>query len=55
MKAFVVLEQGVTMSEKEVQRRCQDRLESFVVPKHVQFVSELPRTNTGKISKSGLA
>jgi acyl-CoA synthetase (AMP-forming)/AMP-acid ligase II len=54
VKAFVVLEQGVTMSEKEIQRRCQDKLESFIVPKHVEFVRELPRTNTGKISKTGL-
>jgi acyl-coenzyme A synthetase/AMP-(fatty) acid ligase len=55
IKAFVVLEQGVTMTEKEIQRECQARLENFMVPKHVQFVAELPKTDTGKIKKTGLA
>jgi amino acid adenylation domain-containing protein len=54
VKAFVVLEAGVSMSEKDVQRHCQDKLENFVVPKHIQFVAELPRTDTGKIKKTGL-
>ncbi len=55
VKAFVVLEQGVTMSAKEVQRQCRDKLENFVVPKHVQIVAELPKTDTGKIRKTGLS
>jgi amino acid adenylation domain-containing protein len=55
VKAFVVLEEGVTMSEKELQKECQQRLESFMVPKHVQLVAELPKTTTGKIKKTGLS
>jgi amino acid adenylation domain-containing protein len=55
IKAFVVLEQGVTMTEREVQRECQERLESFRVPKYVEFVADLPKTDTGKIKKTGLA
>jgi amino acid adenylation domain-containing protein len=55
VKAFVVLEEGVAMSGKEVRRRCQEKLESFYVPRHVEFVDELPRTDTGKIRKTGLA
>lgn len=54
VKAIVVLEQGVTMTEKDIQRACQTRLENFMVPKFVQFVSELPKTDTGKIKKTGL-
>jgi acyl-coenzyme A synthetase/AMP-(fatty) acid ligase len=30
-------------------------LESFMAPKHVEFVESLPRTDTGKIKKTGLA
>jgi acyl-coenzyme A synthetase/AMP-(fatty) acid ligase len=30
-------------------------MESFMAPKHVQFVPSLPKTNTGKIRKTGLA
>ena len=55
VKAFVVLEQGVTLTEKEIQRHCQDKLESFMVPKFVQLVGELPKTDTGKIKKTGLS
>jgi acyl-CoA synthetase (AMP-forming)/AMP-acid ligase II len=55
IKAFIVLEKGVTMTEKEIQRECQARLENFMVPKHVQLVTELPKTDTGKIKKTGLA
>jgi len=54
VKAFVVLEQGVSMSEKELQKECQKRLESFMVPKVIAFVPDLPKTTTGKIKKTDL-
>jgi amino acid adenylation domain-containing protein len=55
VKAFVVLEQGVALSEKAIQRECQSRLENFMVPKTVVFVSDLPKTATGKIKKTDLS
>lgn len=55
VKAFVVLETGATLSEKEIQRRCQLRLEPFKVPQQVVIVGELPKTDTGKIRKLGLS
>jgi acyl-CoA synthetase (AMP-forming)/AMP-acid ligase II len=55
VKAFVVVEQGRTVSEKELQRECQKRLENFMVPKHIVIVPSLPRTDTGKLSKSTLS
>ncbi len=54
VKAYVVLEKGVGMSDKDVVRECQRRLENFMVPKHVVFVDDLPKTTTGKIKKTGL-
>jgi len=54
IKAFVVLRPGCRHSEKDVLRHCQGRLESFMVPKHVAIVGELPKTDTGKIKKIGL-
>ncbi|MFO0554772.1 MAG: AMP-binding protein [Polyangiaceae bacterium] len=54
IKAFVVLEVGVTMTDKQIMFECQNRLENFMVPKMVEFVPELPKTNTGKIKKTGL-
>lgn len=55
VKAFVVLEANVTMTDKQVIFECQQRLENFMVPKHVEFVPELPKTTTGKIKKTGLS
>ena len=55
VKAFVVLEAGVTLGDKDIMRECQARLENFMVPKHVAFVPELPKTTSGKIKKTGLS
>jgi amino acid adenylation domain-containing protein len=55
IKAFVVLQQGASTTEREVQLACREKLESFMVPKSVVFVRELPKTDTGKIKKTGLA
>jgi amino acid adenylation domain-containing protein len=56
IKAFVVLEgPDVVLSEKDVQRECQQRLENFMVPKYVAFVPDLPKTDTGKVRKTGLS
>jgi amino acid adenylation domain-containing protein len=55
VKAFVVIEQGRIISEKELQRECQKKLENFMVPKHIVIVASLPRTDTGKLSKSTLS
>jgi acyl-CoA synthetase (AMP-forming)/AMP-acid ligase II len=54
VKAFLVLEQGVTLTEKAVQLECQKRLESFMVPRHIVFVADLPKTTSGKIKKTDL-
>jgi amino acid adenylation domain-containing protein len=54
IKAFVVFEEGVTMNEKQMQKECQSRLENFMVPKYIVEVASLPRTDTGKIRKTGL-
>jgi acyl-CoA synthetase (AMP-forming)/AMP-acid ligase II len=54
VKAFVVLEQGVQLSEKDLQKECQKRLEGFMVPKVIAFVADLPKTTTGKIKKTDL-
>ena len=55
IKAYVVLERGAALSDRDLKRRCREKLETFFVPKHVEFVAELPRTDTGKIKKSALS
>ena len=54
VKAYVVFENGFFIPEREIQKECQRRLESFMVPKHVAVVPSLPKTDTGKIRKIGL-
>jgi amino acid adenylation domain-containing protein len=55
VKAFVVLEEGVTLTEKQLQKECQSRLENFMVPKYFAITQNLPKTDTGKIKKTGLS
>lgn len=51
IKAIVVLKEGAVLTEKEMLRFCSQHLEDFLVPKFVEFVMELPKTETGKIKK----
>ncbi len=55
VKAFVVLEDGVRMTEQAVRVECQARLESYMVPKFIVFAASLPRTTTGKIARTELS
>ena len=55
VKAFVVPREGHTLTERDVIRHCLGQLENFMAPKHVEIVAELPKTDTGKIRKKGLA
>ena len=55
VKAFLVLKEGHALTEREVIRHCLARLDNYMAPKYVEFVAELPKTDTGKIKKTGLA
>lgn len=53
VKAFVVLnDKGVTKAE--IEAYCREHLTSYKVPKWVEFVDELPKTNVGKILRRAL-
>ena len=53
--AFVALEEGATVGEHELRRACQERLESFMVPRSFELRASLPRSPNGKIDKKALA
>ena len=53
-KAFVVLHPGAQASEQEILDFCRQKLAHFKAPKSVEFLSELPKTATGKIQKFAL-
>jgi len=54
VKAFVVLAPGRAYTERDIIKHCHARLENFMVPKWVEFAASLPRTDTGKIRKTGM-
>jgi acyl-coenzyme A synthetase/AMP-(fatty) acid ligase len=49
--AFVTLREGDMLNVQQIKRACSERLENYMVPKHVLLVSELPRTENGKLSR----
>jgi acyl-coenzyme A synthetase/AMP-(fatty) acid ligase len=52
IKAFIVTQ--TELDAKSVQRYCRAHLEEFMVPQHIEFRQELPKTSSGKIKKTGL-
>lgn len=55
IRAVIALRPGSEVNEKEVMRYCAARLEDFMVPKSVCFLSSLPKTSSGKVSRRELA
>jgi O-succinylbenzoic acid--CoA ligase len=53
--AHVVLREGADVSAAELREYCAGKLARFKVPKEIGFVSELPRTASGKLLRRGLA
>ncbi|MBS4022714.1 MAG: long-chain fatty acid--CoA ligase [Dethiobacter sp.] len=49
VKAYVVLKEGERLTEDEVITYCKGCLTSYKVPRSVEFRSELPKTNVGKL------
>ena len=49
--AFVVLKPGASSTAEELREYCRSCLAHFKVPHGFTFVSDLPRTATGKIQK----
>ncbi|MCQ2067280.1 MAG: AMP-binding protein [Bacteroidaceae bacterium] len=49
--AFIILEEGVTMTSEEVRDYCMGRIARYKIPKYIFFVEEYPLTGSGKIQK----
>ena len=50
-KAFVVIEVGADVTEIEIIEHVRGRISRFKAPTVVEFITELPRTSTGKVQK----
>lgn len=54
VKAVVVLKPGQSVTEDEIIHHCRMQIAGYKAPKSVDFVTELPRTGSGKIHKKGI-
>jgi carnitine-CoA ligase len=52
--AFVVRRQGAALDPVELVLHCEPRLAYFAVPRYLEFVDELPLTESGKVQKFAL-
>ena len=55
VKAVLAVDPESGLTERDVIRHCAARLEEFMVPKHVEFRVELPKSENGKISRRQIA
>jgi len=54
VKAFVILKQGHTTTEDELNEHCRKRMASYKVPRLYEFREELPKTMVGKVLRRKL-
>jgi long-chain acyl-CoA synthetase len=54
VKVFAVLREGQSVTAEELIEFCRESLTAYKVPKHVEFIAELPKTNVGKVLRREL-
>ncbi len=54
VKAFIVLKEGKSVTEEELDKYCRQNLAAFKVPRYYEFRKELPKTAVGKILRRTL-
>ena len=53
--AAVVLKEGKTVDQKELRTHLSKSITTFKIPRKILILSEIPKGNTGKIQRIGLA
>lgn len=54
IKAYLVLQQGSSLTKQDILRHCRARLEDYMIPQLVEFREALPKNASGKIAKKAL-
>jgi long-chain acyl-CoA synthetase len=54
VKAFIVTNEGETLTEEEVTLYCKENLAAYKVPKMFEFIDELPKSAVGKVLRRKL-
>jgi acyl-CoA synthetase (AMP-forming)/AMP-acid ligase II len=55
IKAVVALEPDAIVTRDDVIRHCAKHLEDFMIPKAIEFRTELPKSENGKIDRREIA
>jgi amino acid adenylation domain-containing protein len=51
IKAFIVKKDGMDIESNDILFYCSKNMESFMVPKYIEFINELPKSPNGKVDK----
>jgi long-chain acyl-CoA synthetase len=54
VKVFVVPKPGVQLTVEAIREHCKKELTGYKLPKHIEFRTELPKSNVGKILRREL-
>ena len=54
VKALIIAAPGMDVTEEEIIEWCRGKMAGYRIPRSVDFVSEFPKTPTGKIKKKVL-
>jgi long-chain acyl-CoA synthetase len=54
VKAYVVPQAGVTLTAEQIREHCKDYLTAYKLPRQIEFRSELPKSNVGKVLRREL-
>jgi len=53
--AFITINDDSDLNENKIKRLCAQKIENYMVPQKINIVDELPKTDTGKITKKSLS
>lgn len=53
VKAFIV-KKDATLTKEEIEKHCKEKLTGYKLPKAIEFCTELPKSNVGKVLKQKL-
>ncbi len=51
IRAYLVVEDGIDLTENQIKRNCLESLGKMMVPKTIVFLDKMPKTHNGKIDK----
>jgi long-chain acyl-CoA synthetase len=54
VKAWLVLNEGYTLTKEELKEWCLDKLARYKIPTEIEFLDELPKTHVGKLLRREL-